>query len=133
MLLSRKKVNFVQIFSEIRITDLSQDMADWTTQKSTVLTKASFSIASFADVLWAFIPTHQRLLYGVWNSFPENRPITANFPYLRKLAFDLYDLRANVSINMAGIEVGFVNVSEKFGITVHLMTISEKLYHSVCK
>ena len=25
----------------------------------------------FADVLWAFIPAHQRLLYGVWNSFPH--------------------------------------------------------------
>ena len=73
-------------------------------------------LASFADVLWAFIPAHQRLLYGVWNSFPEIRPITANFPYFGKLAFDLYDLRVNVSINMSDIEVGFVNVFEKFGI-----------------
>ena len=63
-----------------------------------------------------FIPTDQRLLYGVRNSFLENRPITANFPYFGKLAFDLYDLRANVSINMTDIEVGFVNVYEKFGI-----------------
>ena len=72
--------------------------------------------ASFSVVLRAFIPAHQRLLYGVWNSFPENRPITANFPYFGKLAFDLYDLRANVSKNMVDIEVGFVNVCEKFGI-----------------
>ena len=46
-----------------------------------------------------------------------------DFPYFGELAFDLYDLRANVSINMADIEfwildieVGFVNVCEKFGI-----------------
>ena len=71
-------------------------------------------LTSFADVLWAFIPAYQRLLYGVWNSFPKNQPITANFPYFGKLAFDLYDLRANVSINMADIDVGFVNVCEKF-------------------
>ena len=71
-------------------------------------------LVSFADVLWAFIPAHQRLLYGA--SFPENRPITANFPYFGKLAFDLYDLRANVSINMADIEIGFVNVCENFGL-----------------
>ena len=32
------------------------------------------------------------------------------------MAFDLYDLSANVSINIADIEVGFVNVCEKFGI-----------------
>ena len=39
--------------------------------------------------LVGFYPrAHQRLLYGVWNSFPENRPITANFPYFGKLAFD---------------------------------------------
>ena len=25
----------------------------------------SHPLASFADVLWAFIPAHQRLLYGV--------------------------------------------------------------------
>ena len=73
-------------------------------------------VASFADVLMAFISAHQRLLYRVWNSFPENWPITANFAYFGKLAFDLYDLRANVSINMSDIEVGFVNVCEKFGI-----------------
>ena len=42
--------------------------------------------------------------------------MTANFPYFGKLAFDLSDLRANVRINMADIEVGFVNVCEKFGI-----------------
>ena len=48
--------------------------------------------------------------------FLQNRPITANFPYFGKLTFDLYDLRANVSINIADIEVGFVNVCEKFGI-----------------
>ena len=35
------------------------------------------------------------------------------------MAFDLYDLSANVSINMADIEVGFVNVCEKFGIRAH--------------
>ena len=40
----------------------------------------------------------------------------ANFPYFGKRAFDLYDRRAIVSINMADIEVGFVNVYEKFGI-----------------
>ena len=39
-----------------------------------------------------------------------------DFPYFGELAFDLYDLRANVSVNMADIEVGFVNVCEKFGI-----------------
>ena len=32
------------------------------------------------------------------------------------MAFDLYDLSANVSINMADIEVGLVDVCEKFGI-----------------
>ena len=32
------------------------------------------------------------------------------------MAFDLYDLTANVSINMANIEVGFVNVCKKFEI-----------------
>ena len=58
-----------------------------------------YTLASFADVLWAFISAHQRL-YGVWNSFPENRPITTNFPYFGKLAFDLCDLRADVSINL---------------------------------
>ena len=73
-------------------------------------------LASFADVLWASIPAHQRLLYGVWNSFPENRPITANFPYFGKLTFGLYDPRANVNINMADIEVWFMNVCEKFEI-----------------
>ena len=70
-----------------------------------------------AGVLWAFIPAHQRLLYGVWKSVPKNRPIPANFPYFGKLAFDLYDLRLNVSINMADIEDGFVNVCEKFWIS----------------
>ena len=74
-----------------------------------------------------FIPAHQRLLYGVRNSFLKNRPITANFPYFGKLAFDLYDLCANVSINMADIEVGFVNVCEKFGIRALNDYISEKL------
>ena len=63
-----------------------------------------------------FIPAHQRLPYGVRNSFLENRSIAANFPYFGKLAFDVYHLRANVSINMVDIEVGFVNVCEKFGI-----------------
>ena len=63
-----------------------------------------------------FIPAHQRPLYGVRNPFLENRPIRAEFPSFGKLAFDLYDLRANVSRNMANIEVGFVNVCVKFGI-----------------
>ena len=64
----------------------------------------------------SFIPTHLRLLYGVRNSFLENRPITANFAHFEKLIFDLYELHTNVSRNMAGIEVGFVNICEKFGI-----------------
>ena len=48
--------------------------------------------------------------------FLKTDKITANFAYFGKLAFDLYDLRANVSMNMADIEVGFVNVCEKFGM-----------------
>ena len=86
-------------------------------------------LISFADVSWAFIPGHQRLLYGA--SFPENRPITANFPYFGKLAFDLYDLRANVSIDMADIEIGFVNVCEKFGIRA-LDDYQREAIYSVC-
>ena len=84
--------------------------------KKILVDRAVRTLASFVDVLWAFIPAHQRLLYGVWNFFPENRPITTNFPYFGKLAFDLHNLCVNVSINMADIEVGFVNVCEKFGI-----------------
>ena len=63
-----------------------------------------------------FLLAQPRLLYGVRNSFLENRQITPNFPYFGKLACHLYDLPANVSINTANIEVGFVNVCEKFGI-----------------
>ena len=72
----------------------------------------------------SFIPAHHRLLYGVRNPFLENRPITANFAHLEKLIFDLYDQRTNVSRNMAGIEVGFVDICEKFGIMELKLSLS---------
>ena len=68
--------------------------------------KIGVLLASFADVLMAFIPRPptsalRSMKFLSWK--PTNH---SQLPIFWKVAFDLYDLRENVSIDMADIEVG---------------------------
>ena len=68
--------------------------------------KIGVVLTSFADVFQAFIPRPptsalRNMKFLSWK--PTNH---SQLPIFSKVAFDLYDLSANVSINMADIEVG---------------------------